>query len=260
MKAIVIALFLINSGLIYSQVIDTDCSQIPVMQDEGDDDQKKVEVLNRGSFDFFTNGKMQGTAQLLKVNIGEPSGFYIPLYLFLGASGDGFGSSELNENTAANLLNPLGGLLNGTFNGRNNLFRTGEMTSLKFSYQLSGKLINAQDSLTGDSKFMGAGYANLGLYFQTGAWEPDMEGNMGIFWIQAKLTGALSFDDARLREVFGNTAIDNYFYGYSVDLGLEINNRINLKAGVYQYLNNQTIGLFDKPVFKFALDYNLKKN
>jgi hypothetical protein len=249
------------SNLVNAQIIDIDYTKAQMQQsltDTTEKEEQQVELLSRGFVDIFTNGKMQGTAQLLKINIGEPDAFYIPLFILVGASGDGLGEQEKNENTVANLLNPIGGIFNGTVNGRNNLYSSSTgITSLKFAYQLSGKLINAQDSLTGESKFLGAGYGNAGLFFQTGAWEPDAEGNMGVFWMQAKVTGSYAFDNAILTDVFGSTVTDNYFIGYSIDLGIEINNRINLKAGAYQYLNNQDIELMKKPVFKFSLDYNL---
>jgi hypothetical protein len=253
----------------YSQMIDVDYSRHKTIQknviydtlgkDKAGD---KLEVLGRSFVDLFSNGNMQGTAQILKINIGEPKGFYIPFYLLVGASGDGIGSQKKNENTVSNLLNPVGGLLNGTFNGRNNLYASKSgITSLKLSYQISGKLINAQDSITGSSKLFGTGYGNFGLFFQTGAWEDYGEkNNMGVFWLQAKTIASLAFDNATIKEIFGNNISSNYFLGYAIDLGLEINNRVNLKAGLYQYLNNQEIELVKKPVFKLSLDYNLKNN
>ena len=168
-----LSVLLIISFNSFSQLIDIDyTNQARPHNFVPDSTEKTVEVLSRGLFDFFSNGKMQGTAQLLKINIGEPNGFYIPLYLLVGSSGDGLGAQKKNENTVANLLNPIGGIFNGTINAKNNIFASKSgITSLKLSYQLSGKLINAQDTLTGNSKFLSACYGNLGFLFQTGAWE-----------------------------------------------------------------------------------------
>jgi len=245
----------------YSQMIDIDYTrQLKPQSLSSDTVERQVELLGRGFVDFFSNGKMQGTAQLLKINIGEPKGFYVPIYLLIGSSGDGLGSQKKNENTVANLLNPIGGIFNGTVNGRNNLYASkSDITSLKLSYQISGKLINAQDTITGKSKFLGAGYGNLGLFFQTGAWDSDDKGNMGVFWIQAKATASYAFNNASYKEVLGKDFKSNYFVGYAIDLGIEINNKLNLKVGVYQYLNNQDLELLRNPIFKFSLDYNLKK-
>ena len=263
---IISALIILVSYNSFSQMIDIDYSGKPRIKTLAYGDtikrpvEQQFEILGRGFIDFFSNGKMQGTAQLLKLNIGEPNGFYVPLYILVGSSGDGIGMQKKNENTIANLLNPIGGIINGAINGRNNLYASKSgITSLKLSYQLSVKLINAQDSATGNSKFLGAGYGNLGLFFQTGAWDQDDKGNMGVFWIQAKATASYAFDDASYKKVLGNNFSESYFVGYAIDLGIEINNRINLKAGLYQYLNNQKLDLVEKPVFKFSLDYNLKK-
>jgi hypothetical protein len=260
-KAIILIILFLSYNIGHSQIIDVDYSNKEQSFVENEEEQENpVEVLGRSFVDIFGNGKIQGTAQLLKLRIGEPKGFYIPFYLFLGASGDGLGNSKQNENTVANLLNPIGGLLNGTFNGRNNIYKSESgITSLKFAYQLSGKLINAQEELTSESKFIGSGYGNLGLFFQTGAWEQGDLDNIGVFWLQAKVTSSFGLSRNSLIDVFGENVDDSFFVGYSFDLGLEINNRINLKAGVYQYFNNQEVDLFSKPFFNFSLDYNLKK-
>lgn len=256
----VITLLLFVSHKSDAQLVEIDYSRLASRQQLNDINDKRLEILNKGLIDFFTNGKMQGTAQLMKLNIGEPGGFYIPLYLLVGASGNGLGAEKRNENTIANLLNPVGGIFNLTANGMHNLYaKPDKITSLKLNYQLSGKFINGQDSLSGESEFLGIGYVNAGLFFQTGAWDPNEAGNMGVFWIQAKATASLAFDDAVLKSVFGQSITSRFFYGYAVDLGLEINNRINLKAGVYQYLNNQSIDLLQKPIIKLSLDYILKK-
>ncbi len=247
-----------------AQIIDINYSNLKgvnAITDTVKKESKDIELLSRGFMDIFSNGKMQSTAQILKINIGEKDGFYFPFFLLLGASGDGLGEQELNENTIANLLNPLGGIINGSFNGKNNLLSSESgITSLNLAYQISGKLINAQDSLSGNSKFLGVGYGNIGLFFQTGAWDPDDAGNMGVFWVQVKAAGSLAFDNAVIKEVFGNSVIDSYFIGYSIDLGIEIDKKINLKAGIYQYLNSQDIILMKDPVFKFSLDYNLEND
>jgi len=261
MRKYISILFLSVTYCGLSQIIDIDyTSKGEDFAETAEGKSDPIEFLGRSYIDVFNNGKVQGTAQLLKLRIGEPDGFYVPLYFFLGASGDGLGSSVKNENTVANLLNPIGGLLNGTFNGLTNLYKSeSNITSLKFAYQFSGKLINATEDESEESSFIGSAYGNLGLFFQTGAWEQGLEDNIGVFWVQAKLTSSFANEKETLLNVFGDEIDDSFFYGYSFDLGLEINNRINLKAGLYQYLNNQDVDLFNEPVFKFSLDYNMKK-
>lgn len=259
-KNLILIFFSAIFSLSNAQIIDVDyLTKEEVEAENAEEESEPVQVLGRGFMDVFSNGKMQGTAQLLKLRIGEPGKFSMPFYLLVGASGDGLGNTAINENTAANLLNPVGGILNGTINGQNNMFKSSSgITSLKLSYQISGKLVNAKDSLTLESKFLGSAYANAGLFFQTAAWEDGALDNIGVFWIQAKMTSSFGFERNSLKSVFGSQLDDNYFLGYSIDAGLEINNRVNIKAGIYQYLNNQEVNLFTKPVLKFSLDYNLK--
>lgn len=260
-KGIIFLGLIIFNSISFSQIIDIDYVKEGVnFIDTEQAKESPIEFLGRSYIDIFNNGKIQGTAQLLKLRIGEPNVFYMPLYIFLGASGDGLGSSDKNENTAANLLNPIGGLINGTFNGLINIKKsTSGITSLKFAYQFSGKLINAQDSISEESNFLGSAYGNIGLFFQTGAWEAGAQDNIGVFWIQVKATSSFGMQREDLVNIFGDKINDSFFLGYSIDLGIEINNRINLKTGIYQYLNNQEIDFFNKPVFKFSIDYNMKK-
>lgn len=263
MKKLVLltCMLLISVSVTLAQIIDIDYYTKEEAESEREEEEEVVDVLGQSFLDVFSNGKVQGTAQVLRINIGERSGFYIPFYLFVGASGDGFGESERNENTASNLLNPIGGVLNGSFNGITNLYKSESgKTSLKFAYQLSGRLVNGRDSLNVESKFLASGYANAGLFFQTSTWEPDQPDNPGVFWVQAKATSSFGINRESLVELFGAEIEDNYFLGYSVDAGLEIINRINIKVGLYQYLNNQNVSLFTEPVFKLSVDYKLNRN
>lgn len=130
-----------------------------------------IQFFDNGALDIFSNGKMQGTAQVIRINIGERKGFFIPIGLFVSSSGDGLGDDTRNENTVANLLNPIGGTFNLAWNG-NSPVSTSESgdTRLNAAYQVSVKAIGAKDSSTGESRFLSSLYANIGIFFQTGAW------------------------------------------------------------------------------------------
>ncbi len=97
---------------------------------------------------------------------------------------------------------------------------------------------------------------NFGLFAQTGAWEGENTENMGVFYAQVKATASVSSKND-LRNVFGQTQIKSAFLcGYSFETGVEINQVINLKLSLYQYIND--IKEFRDPVFKVSLDYSIK--
>lgn len=218
-----------------------------------------VQFLKNGFVDFLTDGNIQASARLLRINIGERNKFYLPFFIYTGAAGNAFGEDKLNKTTVSNLLNPIGGTVNLSFNGLQNLIKGEGVTKLKFAYQLGGRMLNGKDSLTQENITFFNGFGNIGLFFQTGAWPADDPDNMGIFYFQVKLISSISGKD-NFKKIFGTNSLNNdYLLGYSVDAGIEINKVINVKLGIYQYTNNSGISLFKDPVVKFSLDYSLKK-
>jgi len=265
MKQLILAglLFTVLTNTAYSQIIDIDyhknrrgfAADSSIRSDEED----KVQVLKNGFVDFVSDGNIQASARLLRINIGERDKFYLPLFIYTGASGKTFGQDKLNQTTVSNLLNPIGGALNVSFNGLKDLINGSEITKLKFAYQFGGRLVNGSDSITKDNMNFFNGFANVGFFFQTGAWTPDDPTNMGVFYLQAKFTSSFS-SKSNLEQVFGKSVLDkSYFIGYSVDAGIEIDKIISLKLGLYQYINNANISLLKNPVVKISLDYTFKK-
>lgn len=256
-KSIFFTLLLITN-FTFSQIINIDYSNVDNDKFDfinDDSESTNAEFFDKGYLDFFGSGNIQASAQLIKLNIGEPDKFQIPFYLFLSASGNSFGDGEQNKNTIDNLLNPIGGIFNGTINKSGCLYETGKYTFLKFNFQLSAKLLNGNTDLENENKLFFAGYSNAGLFFQTGAWVDEDKSNIGIFWMQAKLTSSFA-NKEDLIDLFGVNLTENNFFGYSLDLGIEIDNKIDLKAGVYQYWGNEAIDNFNKPIIKFSIDHN----
>lgn len=215
------------------------------------------ELFKNGFVDFLSNGSLQASARVLRLHIGEPAGFNIPLVIYSGVAGQTFGENKYNKTTVANLLNQAGGIINGSFYKTFNIQSPGTTyTKLRFDLQLGGRLVNGTDTTVDKNTSFFNGYANAGLFFQTGAWE-ETSSTVGIFWLQAKLMAASS-SKVMLEKMFG-TIEEKYLFGYSLDAGLEIDGLINLKLSYYKYANNNSGGILDKPVFKVSLDYNLKK-
>ncbi|PPL00348.1 hypothetical protein [Parapedobacter indicus] len=102
------------------------------------------------------------------------------------------------------------------------------------------------------------GLGNVGLFFQTGAWKDTDTDNLGVFYVQAKGMASLS-SKGNLQALFGPGFDNGLLFGYSLDAGIEIDQVINLKASVYQYVNHNEINLLKEPVVKFSIDYSFNR-
>lgn len=261
LKLFTITFLLFTSFICRAQIVDIDYSKQTrgFLDSTITKNEDNVQFLQNGFVDFLTDGNIQASARLLRINIGERNKFYVPFFIYTGASGSAFGENKLNKTTVSNLLNPIGGTVNLSFNGLQNLIKGEGVTKLKFAYQLGGRMLNGKDSLTQENITFFNGFGNVGLFFQTGAWTPDDPGNMGVFYLQAKLISSISSRN-NFKKIFGAYSLTNdYLLGYSIDAGIEINKVINVKLGIYQYANNQSVDLFKDPVVKFSLDYSFKK-
>lgn len=250
-------LFFFMSIISYGQIIDINYSK------GGDDQQReeeaqKPEVLAGGFVNYLSSGNMQASANLLKIYIGEPDAFYVPFFIYTGVSGDNLSAEKsLNELTVSDLINSAGGTVNASFNGLQNLYsKEGKLTKLRFNYNLGAKVVNGKDSINLDNKSVVNGFVNLGLFFQTGAWEPTDTDNIGMFWADAKMiAGFSSQEDMQL--LFGQEMQGNLI-GYSFGAGIAINKVIDVNLRISQYTNVSNIEAFKDPIIQFSLDYKRK--
>lgn len=259
MKKIVFVFFvlLVFANFGFSQYVDIFYPSIDQESLEGEkkEKEKDVEILKNGNIDFFTNGEMQASARVFKIRIGEPRKFYLPLVIYMGSSGNSLGENDKNKSTASNLTNPIGGMLNISLNGLQMLNpKSNTLTKLRIIYQLGIKLVNGEDNENNENSVFLNGFGSFGFSLQTGAWANDDISNMGVFWVQAKAIALLS-SKAKLEKIYGQD-IEGNMYGYSIEGGIEIDKVINLKVGVYKYLNHNGVEYFKKPIIKFSVDYS----
>ena len=213
-------------------------------------------VFGRSGLDFFFDGPAQASVQVVKLCLGEPDGFNLPLYLFVGPSGDAFGGVEPNETVAAGLVNPLGGTINASINQAHTLWgKPGKHTSIRLAYQGTFKLLSGKNLDDPEkSVLLPAGYGDIGLRLQTAAWEAGTT-NYGVAWVQAKLAAHVA-SEVSIQEALG-AEVKNKFAGYSVDFGIEIDGKLNLKGGMYS-ADQPLVPLLSKPYWKFSFDYKAK--
>jgi hypothetical protein len=222
-------------------------------------EKKQIEFFGKGLLDYGFEGQLQATAQAVKVNIGEPNGFYLPVYLLVGATNSDLGSAELNKSAVMNLINPTGGTLNLSSNFYIKFYESeSKVTSLKFNGYIAGKLISGRDAVTNESFSKPSVFFDGGLIFQTGAWTED-EGykDGGVFWMQAKYAASyMAAED--LRSYFGES-VNGIPHGVRFELGCYIKSRINIKLSYYKAINSSNIPTLNDGQFRLALDYNVFK-
>jgi hypothetical protein len=216
--------------------------------------------LGQGAVELLTNGEAQAQTQLLKLCIGDPAKFSLPLLLYASATGTAVGSPEKNDASASALLTPFGGTLNLSFQNQHTLplfTYPGSITALRVVYQAGGKLVNGESSgsQTASTATL-VGFGNVGLLFQTGAWNESTPGNMGAFWLKGTL-GASAASGSSMREIFGSSA-KSYVTEYGLYLGLQINGVIDIKSGVTHELSNHSVPVLEKYLVNFSVDYSRK--
>jgi hypothetical protein len=216
-----------------------------------------VQFFGKGFLDYGLQGQFQTTAQVLKINIGEPNGFYLPVSLLVGAANSDFSSNEVNLNTIMGLINPTGGAMNLSTNFHVKLYDDNDkVTRLKISGLLSGKLITGRNYITNESHVSPSGYLDLGVFFQTGAWTAQDEyRDGGIFWVQAKYS--VSYLAGKDIATYFGEDIQGMPNGPRIEVGCYIKNRVNIKLAYYKALGKDGIPSLDNSQFRLALDYSV---
>ena len=220
---------------------------------------KKPELFNSGFIDFQNSGQMNASARVFKIYIGEPKKFMLPVSVYSGVSGNNYNTGTNNrgsEQMILGLINPMSGVFNLS---TDNTFRfnkkTKSLTGLSFVYQIGEKMITGQQAFTFKSFSFFSTYANTGLLFQTGAWEKDKEKNMGVFWLLLRyhiVQTSITFF-----KLSGYPPDNKLFKGYSIGMGIEINNVLNIKSYYYRYINPGA-DIFNIPIYQLTFNYSLR--
>lgn len=227
----------------------------------------KPEILSSGFIDVITNGQVNASARLIRIFLGEPGKLAIPLSIYSGVSSGNFSGQQnlgvrSNEQLINGFINPLSGLVNFSFEGKFCLSKKKQLTSAGFLYQSGFRVMTGYkvgqpgDPLTGRPINFFNSYGSGGIYFQTGAWEKNDSGNMGIFWLTVRYIGCYSTPKS-LREVIPGIT-SGLYYGWSIGGGVEINNLVNVKIIYYKYRREPELG-FILPLCQFSFHYALRQ-
>jgi hypothetical protein len=233
---------------------------------------QKPEVLTNGFIDVVNNGQLNASARLIRLFVGEPGKFVLPLSVYSGVTANSLQNttqsptSIINRNNDQlynNFINPLSGLANISIDGIAFFKKNSEkITKVGFLYHAGEKILTGFKSgpisnpQTGRPINFLSSVASTGLYFQTGAWERTNAKNVGILWMTLRYIFSYS-NPQNLKDILPNIETNGIYTGYSLGWGVEINNLLNLKVVFYKYLKEPEIN-YSLPIYQFQFNYSLK--
>ncbi|HOZ67928.1 MAG TPA: hypothetical protein PLU11_06980 [Chitinophagaceae bacterium] len=228
----------------------------------------KPEIFTSGFIDIVNNGQVNASARFIRLFIGEPGKFALPLSFYSGVSSNNFqqqvpGFQQSNESLVTNFINPLSGLANLSVDGVIYFTRKKEkLTKTGLLYHLGERVLTGvrtgliTDPLTGKPVNFLNGFGALGLYVQTGAWERSNNKNMGVTWLAWRYISCYT-NPSQLKEFMPDIQTNGVYKGWSLGWGVEITRLVNIKVLYYKYTKPPEID-YSVPIYQFSFNYSLK--
>jgi len=229
----------------------------------------KPEIFTSGFIDIINNGQVNASARFIRLYIGEPGKFSVPLSLYSGVSSNNFQNTQSysqrsNDALVTNFINPLSGLANISIDGVIYFNKKSQkITKAGLLYHTGVRVLTGirtgpvSDPLTGKPINFLNSFGSLGLYFQTGAWERTNSKNVGVSWFALRYIGCYT-NASQLKEILPAIETNGLYHGYSLAWGVEINNLVNIKVVYYKYVKKREINYY-LPIYQFSFNYSLKK-
>lgn len=214
----------------------------------------------------MNNGQVNASARFIKLYIGEPDKFSIPISFYGGISNNTFQSSSIaksNELLVNQYINPMSGLVNVSLDQTLYLRKTQKLTKIALIVQVGERLLNGvrigliTDPMTGKPINFLNTFSTTGLLLQTGAWEKSDSKNIGIFWIAIRYHFCKSSPKS-IKEFLPDIVTNGIYTGYSIGFGIEINKLVVIKAIYYKYSKAPEID-YGLPIYQFSFNYTMQK-
>ncbi len=228
----------------------------------------KPEIFTSGFIDVVNSGQVNASARFIRLYIGEPGKFALPLSLYSGVSSNNFQNPQTtlqrnNDVLVTNFINPLSGLANLSVDGviyfspkKEKITRAGILYHLG-ERVLTGIRTGITSSLTTGKpiNFLNS-FGSMGFYFQTGAWERSNSKNLGVSWFAFRYIGCYT-NPGQLKEIMPDIETNGVYWGYSIAWGVEISKLVNIKVVYYKYTKKPEIN-YSLPIYQFSFNYSLK--
>jgi hypothetical protein len=228
----------------------------------------KPEIFTSGFIDIINSGQVNASVRFVRLYIGEPGKFAVPLSLYSGVSSNSFQNptniQRSNDVLVTNFINPLSGLANISIDGFQFFNRKSEKaTKSGWLYHFGERVLTGirtgsiGDPATGKPINFLNTFGSLGLYFQTGAWDRNNAKNVGVFWLALRYIGCYT-NPNQLKEILPAIETNGVYHDYSLAWGVEINNLVNIKVIYYKYIKKPEINYY-LPIYQFSFNYSTKK-
>jgi hypothetical protein len=260
---LIVMFHLLATPCLSQRISDTVKSKVTTTKDF------KPEIFTNGFIDVMNNGQVNASARFIRLFIGEPGKFALPLSLYSGVSANNFQNqnssgilNKSNDHLVNQYINPLSGLVNLSIDGIVYFKSTEKVTKMGFLYHVGERVLTGfrtgliTNPQTGKPVNFLNSFGTMGLYFQTGAWERTNAKNVGVFWLASRYHFAYS-NSKQIKEFLPEVQTNGLYHGYSIGFGVEINNLVNLKAIYYKYGKAPEID-YGLPIYQFSFNYSLK--
>jgi hypothetical protein len=199
-----------------------------------------LEMLNAGTLDITQTLQMTAATRLLKVCIGEPGKWNIPVSLYTSVSANNMGTATRPEVFTAHLVNPFSGMLGLGLNDWVQVAgKPQNSTAIKFRYQGMIRYLPIPGE---QQKKNGGVFSSIvmpGIVFTTGAWEAGKENNNGVFWLE--ISGYWVYAPPQtLRQLYTEQVTQNMFF-YAVCSGISITRVLYCKLQWHRSINNRAL-------------------
>lgn len=230
--------------------------------------QYKPEIFTSGFIDILNSGQVNASSRFIRLFIGEPGKFAVPLSLYSGVSSNNFQNSQAtlqrnNDVLVTNFINPLSGLANISIDGVLFFNRKKErVTKAGLLYHFGERILTGvrtgpvSDPTTGKPVNFLNSFGSLGFYFQTGAWEKNNSRNVGISWLALRYIICYT-NSGQLKQFMPDIETNGVYTGYSLAWGVEITKLVNIKVVYYKYFKKPEINYY-LPIYQFSFNYSLK--
>ena len=229
----------------------------------------KAEILSSGFIDIVNNGQVNAAARLIRLYIGEPGKFALPLCIYSGVSSNNFQQpvsatgQRSNDQLVTNFINPLSGLINLSAEGRGRLAgQKGRPTQCGAIYQAGLRVLTgirsgmAGNPLTGKPVNFLNSFAAGGISVQTGAWEKNNARNVGLCWLAARYMICRS-SPKQIREILPGIPTNGVYHGWSLAGGVDVSGLISLKLIYYRYVKGPELDYL-APIYQFSFNYSIR--
>jgi len=233
-----------------------------------DSGNNKIDILSSGFIDIMNNGQVNASARFIRIFIGEPGKFALPLCIYSGVTSNYFQNQvyagrRSNEELANAFINPMSGIINISADGiipstnKNNL-----QTLTRFIYQGGARILTGYrtgpltDLYTGKPFNFVNGFFSSAIYFQTAAWEKNNTSNLGICWLAFRFILCKS-GYKQLQTIFPDIQANGIYHGWCAAWGIDISKLLSCKMIYYHYTKAPEIE-FSQPIYQFTFNYSVK--